>query len=89
VWRAFEWLTGERVDGDQVRTNAALVAQEPPVPTTAIWSASDGLINGSICRSVACRSIEVRSGHVWVQMRAPVLLAVAQVLAEGNGARSG
>lgn len=82
VWRVFEWLTGEKVDDERVRANRALVATEPPVPASAIWSATDGLVNGMICHSDACRSIEVRSGHVWVQMRAAVLLAVAEVLAE-------
>jgi pimeloyl-ACP methyl ester carboxylesterase len=81
LWRVFEWLTGERIGDEQVRRNRELVASEPPVPTTAIWSASDGLVNGRICHSGACRSIEVRSGHLWVQMRAEVLLAVADVLA--------
>ena len=80
VWRVFEWATGEKVDAEAVRANAEIVARPPPVPTTAIWSASDGLVNGGICRDGECRSIEVRSGHVWVQMRAAVLLAVAQAL---------
>ena len=80
VWRVFEWLSGETVTDEQVRANRLLVEREPPVPTTAIWSASDGLVNGRICRTEDCRSIEVRSGHVWVQMRAEVLLAVAEVL---------
>lgn len=90
VWRAFEWLTGEKLGEERVRANAALVAREPPVPATAIWSASDGMVNGGICHSKACQSIEVRSGHVWVQMRAEVLLAVAEVLAgEEKETRSG
>jgi len=90
VWRVFEWLSGEKVTDEQVRANGALVATEPPVPTTAIWSASDGLVQGRICRTEACRSIEVRSGHVWVQMRTSVMLAVAQVLAsEAHQPRSG
>lgn len=80
VWRVFELLTGEKVTDEQVRANQAVIANEPPVPSTAIWSASDGLVNGAICRTDRCRSIEVRSGHVWVQMRAEVLLAVARVL---------
>lgn len=84
VWRVFEWLSGERVDDEAVRANRLLVEREPPVPTTAIWSASDGLVQGSICRTEECRSIEVRSGHVWVQMRAEVLMRVAEVL---GGAR--
>lgn len=84
VWRLFERLTGEKVTDEQVRANQTLVAREPPVPTTAIWSRSDGLVNGMICRSGECRSIEVRSGHIWVQMRAAVMLAVAEIL---GGAR--
>jgi pimeloyl-ACP methyl ester carboxylesterase len=80
LWRVFEWLSGERVTDEKVRASHALVATEPAVPTTAIWSASDGLVQGRICRSEECRSIEVRSGHVWVQMRAEVLLRVAEVL---------
>lgn len=80
VWRVFEWLTGEKVTDEAVRANQALIGTEPDVPTTAIWSRSDGLVNGAICRNEACRSIEVRSGHVWVQMRAGVLLAVAETL---------
>ena len=84
VWRVFEWATGERVTDEQVRANQALIGTEPPVPTTAIWSASDGLVQGRICRTEECRSIEVRSGHVWVQMRAEVLLRVAEVLASST-----
>ncbi len=84
VWRVFEWLSGERLDDPGVQANRVLVEREPPVPTTAIWSRSDGLVQGRICRSEECRSIEVRSGHVWVQMRAEVLLRVAEVL---GGAR--
>jgi pimeloyl-ACP methyl ester carboxylesterase len=85
VWRAFEWLTGQRLDDERVRADHALAGTEPPVPTTAIWSASDGLVGGPICRTDACRSIEVKSGHLWVQMRAEVLLAVAQVLGGAAG----
>ncbi len=83
LWRVFEWLSGERVDDAAVQANRLLVEREPPVPTTAIWSASDGLVQGRICRTEECRSIEVRSGHVWVQMRAEVLLHVAEVLGKG------
>jgi triacylglycerol esterase/lipase EstA (alpha/beta hydrolase family) len=89
VWRLFELLTGEKVTDEAVRANQALIGTEPKVPTTAIWSRSDGLVSGAICRNGECRSIEVRSGHVWVQMRASVLLALAKVLGEGRGAGAG
>lgn len=87
VWRAFEWLTGEKVSDAKVMADQALIGTEPPgVPTTSIWSRSDGLVSGAICRREGGRSVEVRSSHLWVQMRASVLLAVAEVL---GGRREG
>ncbi len=82
VWRAFELLTGDRIDSAHVVAQSALVARAPPVPATAIWSRSDGLVNGLICHDGECRSVEVRSSHIGVQVRPEVLLAVARVLGE-------
>ena len=84
VWRAFEFLTGDRIDAPHIVAQSALVAQTLPVPTTAIWSRSDGFVNGAICHDDACRSVEVRSSHIGVQVRPEVLLAVAQVLAAND-----
>lgn len=81
VWRAFEWLTGDRITDPAVKARAAEAAAPPPVPTTAIWSRSDGLVNGLICRDEGCRSIEVDSSHIGVQLNPEVLLAIAGVLA--------
>ena len=83
VWRAFEALTGERIDAPAVIARSALIAQPLPVPATAIWSRSDGLVNGMICHDGDGRSIEVRSSHIGVQVRPQVLLAVARVLGGG------
>ena len=80
VWRAFEALTGERIDAPEVIARSALIAQPLPVPTSAIWSRSDGLVNGMICHDGDGRAVEVRSSHLGVQVRPQVLLAVAQVL---------
>lgn len=81
VWRAFEFLTGERVDDPLIRARAAEAAAPLPQPTTAIWSRSDGLVNGLICHDPSCRSIEVSSSHMGVQMKPEVLRAIAEVLA--------
>ena len=81
VWRAFELFTGERVDDPHVTALAAEIVRPLPVPATAIWSASDGLVAGAACRGGDCREIEVRSGHLGVQLHPDVLLAVAGVLA--------
>ncbi|KQN25572.1 hypothetical protein ASE86_04985 [Sphingomonas sp. Leaf33] len=80
VWRAFELLTGERVDDPHVAALATEVVRPLPVPGTAIWSASDGLVAGAACRGGDCREIEVHSGHLAVQLHPDVLVAVAKTL---------
>jgi pimeloyl-ACP methyl ester carboxylesterase len=82
VWRAFELVTGERVDSPEVRAVSAEVAAPLPVRTTAIWSARDGLVNGHACRDGHARCIEVKSGHIGIQLNPEVLLVIAQVLAD-------
>ncbi|MEG3087373.1 esterase/lipase family protein [Sphingomonas sp. PB4P5] len=84
VWRAFELLTGERVDSDVVRARSAEAAAPLPVRSTAIWSKSDGLVNGRICRGSGdpkARDIEINSGHLGVQLNPLALRAIAGVLA--------
>jgi triacylglycerol lipase len=84
VWRAFELLTGERIDSAAVRDRSAEAAAPLPVPSTAIWSRSDGLVNGQICRGAGDplgRDIEIRSGHLGVQLNPLALRAIAGVLA--------
>jgi len=81
VWKAFELFTGEKIGDDSVRANAAEAAAPPEVPTTAIWSRSDGLVNGMICHDAHCRSIEIHSSHIGVQLKPATLLAIADVLA--------
>lgn len=89
VWRPFEWLTGERITDAAVADRLAEAVRPLPVPSTAIWSRSDGLVNGYICRTAEGRAIEVRSSHLFVQMRAEVLRAIAEVLAGGEDAERG
>lgn len=81
VWRAYQALSGARIDDPAVRTLVEEAGRPPPVPTTAIWSASDGLVGGPICRGEDCHAVQVRSSHVWVQFNPDVLRAVATALA--------
>ena len=81
VWRAFERLTGERVDDPAVMARSAAIAGPLPCPSAAIWSRSDGLVAGTICRDDTTPAVEVRSSHLWVQNRPQVLAAVATILA--------
>jgi pimeloyl-ACP methyl ester carboxylesterase len=81
VWRGFELLTGEKIGDEAVKARGAEAAAAPEVPTTAIWSRSDGLVNGMICHDQHCRSIEIQSSHMGVQLKPATLLAIAGVLA--------
>lgn len=81
VWRQFEWFTGERITDAAVAERLAEAVRPLPMPSTAIWSRSDGMVNGLICRTAEGRAIEVRSSHLFVQMRAEVLRAIVEVLA--------
>ncbi len=83
VWRAFELVTGERLDDPAVVARSDAIARPLPLPATAIWSRSDGLVSGRICHGGDCLAIEVRSGHLGVQLRPEVLTAIARVLADG------
>jgi triacylglycerol lipase len=87
VWRAFELFTGERLDDPAVIARSEGIAAPLPVPSAAIWSRSDGLVNGLICHDAHGRAIEVSSGHYLVQLRPTVLVALAEALAglEGVG----
>ena len=89
VWRAFEWITGERLDDPAVIARSAAIARPLPVPATAIWSRSDGLVAGAICRCDQARAIEVRSGHLGVQMRPETLAIIATTLARSHRAADG
>lgn len=87
VWRPFEWLTGEKITDPAVHARLAEAARPLPVPATAIWSRSDGLVNGLICRegeATACRDIEIASSHLFVQMKPETLRAVAAALGKSS-----
>ena len=80
VWRAFEWLTGEKIDDASVVARRLALAARPPVRATAIWSASDGLVNGAICHTPDEPSIEIRSAHMGVHIHPAALHAIARTL---------
>jgi pimeloyl-ACP methyl ester carboxylesterase len=84
LWRLFELVTGEKLDDPAVARRSAAIAQPVRVPVTSIWSATDGLVAGAICRDEQCRAIEVASSHLGVQMHPDMLVAVAETLARDH-----
>jgi pimeloyl-ACP methyl ester carboxylesterase len=91
VWRVFELASGQRADDPAVRALLEEASEPLPVPATAIWSRSDGLVNGECCREPDCataRSVEVGNGHLLAQMSPEVLRAVAEALGDAQSSRS-
>jgi pimeloyl-ACP methyl ester carboxylesterase len=63
AWRAYEIAARHRIDASPF---AATLTEKPPVPTTAIWSAFDGIIPPRAARGLPHErdaAIEVRCGH--------------------------
>ena len=83
LWRTYQWLTGERIDSPEAEALLAECAAPLPVKATAIWSRSDGFVNGMICHDpddATCRCIHIDSSHMGVQVKPEVMRAIAGVL---------
>jgi pimeloyl-ACP methyl ester carboxylesterase len=64
-------------------------ATPPPVPTTAIYSKSDGIVWWESCLNPATdhtENIEVRSGHLGMVANVPAVMALLDRLAQKEGA---
>jgi pimeloyl-ACP methyl ester carboxylesterase len=87
AWRVYELASGRRADEEDPRFGGAL-SGAPPVPTTAIFSRTDGICAWQGCRektSVTSESIEVESSHCGMGHHPAVVYAVADRLAQPEG----
>lgn len=87
AWRLYEWLTDQKID-EIPAARLAEVRRTPPVPTTSIFSRSDGIAawETSIEREgPRSESIEVSGSHLGLGFNPLVLYAVADRLAEPEG----
>ncbi|MDQ2734322.1 MAG: alpha/beta hydrolase [Pseudomonadota bacterium] len=86
AWRVYEWLTGTQV-GDPVPIEQ--IRKPPPVPTTSIYSRTDGIVSWRCSLnepSPIAENIEVHASHVGMGMNPLALYAVADRLAQPIGA---
>ncbi|MBV8848943.1 MAG: alpha/beta hydrolase [Methylobacteriaceae bacterium] len=85
AWRVYEWASGETVDTvDQMQ-----IERSPPVPTTSIFSRTDGVVawQCSVEREKAqVENIEVEASHIGLGVHPAVLYAIADRLAQPEGA---
>jgi pimeloyl-ACP methyl ester carboxylesterase len=85
AWRVYELASGEQVDsiGDQ------RFASPPPVPTTSIFSRTDGVVawRCSVERETATtENIEVEASHIGLGVNPAAIYAIADRLAQPEGA---
>ena len=87
AWRVYEMASGRRADEEDPRFGGTL-AGAPPVPTTAIFSRTDGICAWQGCReqtSSMAESIEVESSHCGMGHHPAAVYAVADRLAQKEG----
>lgn len=87
AWRVYELASGRSAEEEDHRFGGAL-AGTPPVPTTAIFSRTDGICAWQGCReqtSATSESIEVESSHCGMGHHPAAVYAVADRLAQAEG----
>jgi len=87
AWRVYEFASGRRAEDEDARFGGTL-AGAPPVPTTAVFSRTDGICAWQGCReqaSAMTESIEVESSHCGMGHHPAVVYAVAERLAQKDG----
>src|SRR4051794_30791993 len=87
AWRVYEMASGRPADHTDPRFGGSL-ADTPPVPTSAIYSRTDGICAWQSCMeksSTTSESIEVESSHCGMGHHPAVVYAVADRLAQPEG----
>lgn len=84
AWRLYEFLSGKSADSID---ESDIYTATPPVPTTSIWSRTDGIVawrNSVQAPDKQAENIEVYASHLGIGTNASVLYAVADRLAQGE-----
>lgn len=85
VWRLYEFTCGRPVNHDQAFDCARAA---PALPTTSIFSRSDGIVSWPCCLQPAeanAESIEITSSHIGITFNPVAWYAVADRLAQPEG----
>jgi pimeloyl-ACP methyl ester carboxylesterase len=85
AWRLYEYLSERKVDDWPDRE---AMKSPPPVPSTAIYSRTDGIVAWQGCReqeTAMTQNIEVEGSHCGLGHHPAVLYAIADRLAQKDG----
>jgi dienelactone hydrolase len=87
AWRVYQMTSGESVEEGHSRMGGS-ISKAPPVPTTAIYSRTDGICAWQNCRerdTPLSENIEVKGSHCGLGHHPAVVYAVADRLAQPEG----
>ena len=87
AWRLYEAASGTKVDDDDLINDGTLEAA-PPVPTTSIFSRTDGICAWQNCLNEdgpAAENIEVCGSHLGLGHHPAAVYAIADRLAQPEG----
>src|SRR5438309_8625583 len=89
AWRVYEMASGRRAEAeDEDEQFGGPLSTTPPVPTTAIFSRTDGICAWQGCMekpSLRSENIEVESSHCGMGHHPAVVYAIADRLAQPEG----
>jgi hypothetical protein len=88
AWRVYELASGQSVDAAHGEFGGS-IKETPPVPTTAIYSRTDGICAWQACvekTSARSESIEVEGSHCGMAVNPAAALAIADRLSQPEGA---
>jgi hypothetical protein len=87
AWRLYEFTSGHKVDDRDTHMGGA-VHEPPPVPSTAIYSRTDGICAWQCCVETAGENrenIEVEASHCGLGHHPAAVYAIADRLAQKDG----
>jgi pimeloyl-ACP methyl ester carboxylesterase len=85
AWRLYEFASGHKLDDPEL---LAHLKEAPPVPTTSIFSRTDGVVAWPLSlqrESAHAENIEVVASHIGLGMNPVALYAIADRLAQAEG----
>ena len=89
AWRAYQRLTGHKLNDPGTQAQLDESHEVPPVPSTAIYTRDDGVVAWQNCmepESETTDNIEVKGSHCGLGVNPVVLFAIADRLAQADGA---
>lgn len=87
AWRLYQLLTGDRKHHFDAKLIESL-AEPPPVPTTSIYSRTDGVVAWTSCvgtPSPIMENVEVQASHFGLGLHPLVWIAIVDRLAQAEG----